>query len=132
MRRTPPAAGQNESVRRKLPKMKTLLALSLLSLMAATSALAAKLNDVSILDELSNSDGLELKLHTASGPKDSYFFVTIEKQGQNSFDQLALVIRKLQLGDRFKLSLVIPSFSMTPSGSSYRNGDIQFSGTPRP
>ncbi|MCC7441231.1 MAG: hypothetical protein IT285_06350 [Bdellovibrionales bacterium] len=100
----------------------------LIFLMMATPASAATLEDVTILDVTPKPDGVALKLHSKSGPDGSYFFVTLVKADKESFDKFALVTRKLQRGDQFKLALNIKSFSVSPSGSSYRSPDVKFTG----
>jgi hypothetical protein len=102
--------------------------LILLCLMAG-QAWAAKLENVDLLGITPGKDSFELKLSAKPGPKGSYFFVNISKADVDSFEKLALVIKKLERGDRFKLNLDIPSFSMTPSGSYYRSERVKFSGT---
>ncbi len=93
------------------------------------SAHAAKLEDVVILDITHKKDNFELKLQTKNGPKDSYFFVDIVKSDANSFGKLAIVLKKLKKRDDFKLTLEIPSFSVSPSGSYYRSESVTFSGS---
>jgi hypothetical protein len=90
---------------------------------------AAKLEDVKVLDMKSGQDSFELKLQTADGPSESYFFVTIVKNDPESFDKLAHIVKKLAQGDQYKLDLNIPSFSASPYGSSYRSIGIKFTGT---
>ena len=98
-------------------------------LLSINSALAAKLDDVLILDIKQVSDNFELKLQVKNGPKNSHFFVDIVKKDDNAFSKLAIVLKKLKKKDDFKLSLEIPSFSIAPSGSYYRSNDIIFFGT---
>lgn len=94
------------------------------------SAYAAKLDDVSVIEmKQGKNDKFELKLHAGNGPKDSYFFVDIVKSDKESFDKIALVLKKLKKKDAFKLGLEIPSFSMSPSGSSYLSDSVKFSGS---
>ena len=97
--------------------------------LAINSALAAKLDDVVILDLKQGNDNFEVKLRMKNGPKNSFFLVDIVKNDKDSFDKLALILKKLKQGDDFKLSLNIPSFSMSPSGSYYRSDSVIFSGT---
>lgn len=98
-------------------------------LLMGYSAMAANLEDVDLLSISHGNDGFELKLHAKSGPNGSYFFVNISKNDVHSFDKLALVIKKLEGGNNFKLDLNIKSFSMAPSGSYYRGEFVNFSGT---
>lgn len=105
--------------------MKAILALSCL---AANPAAAAKLKDVKILGTTVEKDGVELKLHTDLGAKDSYFLVKITKLDKQAFDKLLLVMRKQEGKDQFQLNLDIPSFSPAPSGSFYRSERVKFSG----
>ena len=106
-------------------KMKTMIVFLCL---IAHSAFAASLEDVRILETAPGKDSLELKLQTKDGPKDSYFFVSIEKSDRAYSEKLALTDKKLKLGNEFKLDLDIPSFSAFPSGSFYRSEDVRFSG----
>ncbi len=92
------------------------------------SAFAAKLEDVRVLDSTPSQEGLELKLRVENGPKKSYFFVHIVRSDPASFDKLALVIEKQKKGNHFKLTLDIPSFSISPPGSYYRSEGVSFSG----
>lgn len=94
----------------------------------ANSAFAARLEDVRVLDGKAGKDGLELKLQVKDGPKDSYFIVTVVKSDPDFIDKLALVIRKLKKENEFKLTLDIPSFSVSPPGSHYRSEYVSFSG----
>lgn len=93
-------------------------------------AQAAQLDDVRILQVTSGKDSVELRLRYKGAPRDSYFLVEIPKSDPESFAKMVLVARKLADGDGFKLSLDIPSFSPSPSGSSYRSLDVRFSGSP--
>ena len=90
--------------------------------------MAAKLEDVVVLDITHGKENVELKLQAKNGPKDSYFIVDVVKNDKDSFAKLAIVLKKLKNRDNFKLSLNIPSFSMTPSGSYYRSDSVDFSG----
>jgi hypothetical protein len=101
----------------------------LLLVLMARPVFAAQVDDVLILDTKSTQDGIELKLREKASPKDSYFYVNIVKEDKESFDKLGLVIKKLQKGRSFKLNLDIPSFSRSPSGSSYRSEYVTFSGS---
>ena len=101
-----------------------LLALVLL----ASTAHAASLEDVTLLEVRPEAGQVRLKLHTDKGPKGSFFFVTVTKKDPDSFDKLALVLKKLEDKSRFRLDLSIPSFSPSPSGSSYESGYVKFSG----
>ncbi len=103
-------------------------ALIFLLCLTANSALAANLENVDLLSVEHRKNSIELKLHAKSGPKDSYFFVNIANSDSNSFEKLAFVIKKLEKGDKFKLDLEIPSFSISPSGSYYRSESVKFSG----
>jgi hypothetical protein len=93
-----------------------------------TIAWGAKLEDVKILDITSKQDGIKMKLQVPKGPKDSYFFLEINKADKDSFLKLGQVIKKLMRHDKYKLNLNIPSFSPAPSGSYYRSDDVQFDG----
>jgi hypothetical protein len=108
-------------------EMKNLLKIIIVCL-TINSAYAAKLEDVVILDVKQSKDSVELKLHVTKGPKDSYFLVDLVKSDKNSFDKMALVLRKLKDKDDFKLGLDIQSFSMSPSGSYYRSDSVTFLG----
>lgn len=108
-------------------KTKTKIFLFML-LLVSNSALAAKLEDVKVLEASSTKDGVELKLQSKGGAKDSYFVLNVTKSDRDAFDKLALVIKKLKKGNDFRLGLDIPSFSAFPSGSYYRSEDVVFSG----
>lgn len=105
--------------------MKKLL---LILLFSTSSVFAARLENVKILSTVANKEGVELKLHANQGPKGSYFFVVVSKFDNDSFYKLALVIKKLEKRDGYKLDLEIPSFSMSPSGSYYRSESVNFTG----
>lgn len=98
-------------------------------LFAINTANAAKIDDAKVLDIKYVKDSFEVKLQVANAPKDSYFLVDIGKSDSDSFDKLALVLKKLKKPSEFKLSLDIPSFSLSPSGSYYRSESVTFSGT---
>jgi hypothetical protein len=100
----------------------------LLLLLWASPAMAAKLNDVKILEVNSEKNKFEFKLHANVGAPDSFFFVAIQKSEADSFDQLAILMKKLQLGKNFNLSLDIKNFSPQPSGSYYLGKSVIFSG----
>ena len=108
--------------------MKKLLKIIIVCL-SINSAMAEKLEDVSILDIKHVDDAFELKLHAKNGPKDSFFFLAIVKKDEQAFSKLAIVFKKLKNKNDFKLSINIPSFSMSPNGSYYRSNDITFFGT---
>lgn len=108
--------------------MKLLLKIIILCF-TINSASAATLEDVTVLDIKHGKDNFELKLQVTNGPKDSYFFVDVVKNDKDSFDKLALVLKKLKKRDEFKLSLNIPSFSLSPNGSYYRSDSVTFSGS---
>lgn len=106
--------------------------LFLLFLFIANVASAAKLDDVEVLSVTTGKDSHEIKLHTKQGPPGSYFFVKIAKSDAELFSKLGHVIKKLEKGKKYKLSLNIVSFSMSPSGSSYPSEDVEFSGSQKP
>ena len=108
--------------------MKSLIKIIIFCLSIST-AIASKLEDVTILEIKQADDKFELKLHSKNGPKDSFFFVAIDKKDEKAFEKMALTLKKLKMKDNFKLGLDIPSFSMVPSGSFYRSNDITFLGT---
>lgn len=108
--------------------MKNLAMIIILGLTINT-ANAAKIDDVTVLDIKYGKDSFEIKLQAANGPKDSHFLVDIVKSDKDSFDKLALVLKKLKKRNDFRLSLDIPSFSMSPSGSYYRSESVTFTGT---
>ena len=95
--------------------------------LAFSTAHAARVEDVKVLDLKYGKDAFELRLQIKDGPKDSYFLVDIVKEDPKAFDKLALVIEKIQRKD-MKLNLDIPSFSASPSGAYYRSLDVRFSG----
>lgn len=107
--------------------MKTLFILTLALLM--TNANAANLDNVKILDIKQEKENFSLKLQDSSGAKDSYFFVDIVPEDKEAFAKLALVLKKIKLKEKFKLALVIPSFSASPSGSYYRSNGVMFKGS---
>jgi len=108
--------------------MKKLILIIGLLMVTVHSTWAAKLDDVKVLGIASEKDRVELKLHVSSGSKDSFFFVGMVKSDAESFEKMALVIKKLLLGDNFKLNLNIKNFSMSPSGSYYPSDSVNFSG----
>jgi len=93
------------------------------------TALAAKVEDVHVLDFKQGKDAFELKLHAKNGPKDSYFLVDIVKNDKSAFEKIALVLKKIKKKDDFKLDLDIISFSMSPSGSYYLSENVTFLGS---
>lgn len=97
-----------------------------LCLMSAP-AFAARLEDVQFLSSDPSADGVTLKLQVKHGPKGSYFFVNVVKSDPDALNKLALVIQELQKGQKLKLNLDIPSFSVSPPGSSYRSNFVKFS-----
>lgn len=86
----------------------------------------AHLQNVRILNVNYAKDTVQLRLQTNEGALDSYFIVDVTKDDQEGFDKLSTVLKKITLGERFKLDLNIPSFSATPSGSYYKSKDISF------
>lgn len=106
--------------------MKNLIAIFILNLIFS-SAYAARLENVKILNIISEEDGIELKLHTPSGEDNSYFFVRIEKDDVETFDKLICILQKQNRPNKIKLNLEIPSFSHSPNGSSYPGHSVRFS-----
>ena len=106
---------------------KLILALYCLS----STTMAARLEDVKILNVTPGQENFELKLQTKDGPKDSYFYVDIVKSDPESFEKLVQVIKKLTRQDKYKLDLDIQSFSASPNGSYYRSEGLIFSGPTR-
>ncbi len=108
--------------------MKNLLKIIILCLYISP-AIAARLEDVAILDIKYVDDNFELKLKAKDGTKDSFFFIAIVKKDEKAFEKLALTFKKIKMKNDFKLNLDIPSFSIAPNGSFYRSNDIKFFGT---
>lgn len=98
-------------------------------LLFPTLAFGAKLEDVRILNVQPDPEAFKLKLQLKNGSADSYFFVDIVKSDPESFQKSMTVIKKLLQKERFQLDLEIPSFSASPSGSSYRSESVIFRGT---
>jgi len=92
-------------------------------------ALAAKLEDVSVLEVVPGPDKFEFKLQTRDGPRESFFYFDIMKSDPDSFGKLSHVLRKYLRSDAYRLDLDIPSFSVATSGSSYRSLDVRVFGT---
>ncbi len=94
---------------------------------------AAKLEDVTVLNinPGKNDDSVKLKLRAAKGPKDSFFYVDIVKNDAEAVAKIALAIKKMKNKNEMRLTLEIPSFSMSPSGSYYRSEDVTFSSPKR-
>lgn len=107
--------------------MKTLFFLCLC--LVSQLAIAANLEDVSVLDVIPKRDSFELKLHQKDGAKDSYFFVDITKSDPESFEKMGYVAKKLLRGEKYKLNLRIASFSASPNGSYYKSTGILFFGS---
>lgn len=107
--------------------MKTLFILTMALIM--TNANAAKLDNVKILDIKQEKENFSLKLQDSAGAKDSFFYVDIVAEDKEAFAKLALVLKKIKLQEKFKLALMIPSFSASPSGSYYRSNSVQFMGS---
>jgi len=87
---------------------------------------ADKVENVEILKITPGNNNFELKLKAKSAPQGSYFYVDIVKGDVTSFDKLGLVIQKIEKKSNFILSLDIPSFSQTPSGSYYKSDSVSF------
>ena len=105
--------------------MKLIMA-TLFAICLTTPTWAANLTDVKILELNYTNEKVVLKLHASQGPEDSYFFVNMSKVDPDSFNKLALLAKKLAMGDRLKLNLNIRSFSVSPSGSSYQSNSVSF------
>lgn len=86
--------------------------------------LAARLEDVKILEIKPGQENFELKLKAKDAPPGSFFYLDITKNDPESFEKMILVIKKLMQKEKFRLDLDIPSFSVTPSGSYYRSEGI--------
>jgi hypothetical protein len=110
---------------KKLALALCLIALCLISTMAS----AAKLEDVRVLEVLPGPDKFEFKLQKTGGPKESFFYIDIMKSDPDSFEKLSHVLRKYLRSDEYRLDLDVPSFSASPSGSSYRSLDVKVFGT---
>jgi hypothetical protein len=108
--------------------MKTFIKIILFSL-ALTSAHAARVEDVKVLDLKFKKDFFEVKLQIKDGKPDSFFTVEIIKDDEKAFNKLALVMKKIKKQDGYKLNLDIPSFSAYPSGSHYRSDSVKFTGS---
>lgn len=108
--------------------MKNLLKV-IIFVLAINTAFSATLENVALLDIKHGKENFILKLQSKKGPSGSYFFVEITESDKDAFDKLALVIKKLKKGEDFKLNLIIPSFSVSPSGSSYRSDSVTFLGS---
>ena len=94
-----------------------------------TNVFAATIQDVVVLEFKLGKENFELKLQDRSGERDSFFFVDVVRDDPQSFEKIALVLKKLKHKKDFKLSLEIPSFSAGPNGSYYRSNDILFHGS---
>jgi hypothetical protein len=87
---------------------------------------AAHLEDVKVLNVKSGYDNFILKLRAKDAPADSFFYLEIVKSDPEAFEKMIFVTKKLTQGDKFRLDLNIPSFSISPSGSHYRSEGIIF------
>lgn len=105
----------------KVFKLVLILSLSI------SSAFAALVEDVTVLDLKKGKESFEVKLQVKGGEKNSFFTVDITRDDEKSFDKLDLVLKKMKKSESFKLNLNIPSFSAKPSGSYYKSEGISFS-----
>ncbi len=106
--------------------MKTIFAVLLFCLSTAQVS-AAKIEDVVLIESVEKKDETVLKLRIRSAP-DSYFYVKIVADDPQAAEKLALVNKKIDQDESFKLDLEIPSFSPSPNGSKYRSSYVKFSG----
>jgi len=98
-------------------------------LLMAQTALAAKLEDVAVLDVKLAKEGFELKLRDLKRAPEGHFMVKLSRDDKEAFEKLALVMKKVHQGEKFKLMLNIASFSAKPAGSEYRSNYVKFEGT---
>lgn len=105
--------------------MKNLSLALVLSLWTST-ALAAVVEDVSILEMTYKEDAFELRLKPGNETRDTYFVVEIGKTDELALQKLAVVMKKLKAGKAHKLNLQIPSFSVYPPGAFYRSRSVRF------
>lgn len=106
--------------------MNLLQKIAFLSFFTGNVALGAELNDVQILEYVPNKDSVRLKIHAKEQPKDGYFFLEIVKSDPQAFEKTLQVLKKVRWGAKYNLRLNIPSFSPSPSGSSYRSDAVTF------
>ena len=88
--------------------------------------MAATIKDVVLITTLEANNEVVLKLRDPSLPKDSFFFVVIDKSDPQAMEKTQLIARKNKEKDSFQLDLEIPSFSPRPSGSKYRSKSVRF------
>lgn len=87
---------------------------------------AASLEDVEVLKYDVAPDRLSLTLQVQNADPSSFFYVDITKSDPIAFEKTMLVLQKISQKDSFVLSLNIPSFSLTPSGSYYKSESVTF------
>ncbi len=102
--------------------------LFIIALWFASSASAAKLENVSVMDVSHTLNDTEFKLHASTGPERSFFYVRLKRTDPKLFDKFTVLSEKLFKGESYKLDLDIASFSMSPSGSRYPGESVKFSG----
>jgi hypothetical protein len=105
--------------------MKSLIKSLTLCLLISTAS-AARLENVKFLEVKTQKNSVKLKLQISDGPEDSYFFVEITKSDEASFEKLSLVLEKQKSDKSVQIDLDIPSFSVFPSGSSYKSESVKF------
>lgn len=105
--------------------MKNLSLALVLSLWTST-ALAAVVEDVSILEMTYKEDAFELRLKPGNEIRDTYFIVEIGKSDEKALEKIAVIMKKLKAGKGHKLNLQIPSFSAYPPGAFYRSQSVRF------
>jgi hypothetical protein len=110
--------------------MKT-ITFSLLIFFISNLATAASIEDVNILEVKKNDSSTEVKMQVADGPKDLYFYVDITNDDPKAEEKNKQVQAKQKKGDKYKLHLNIPSFSIKPKGSFYRSTSVNFKGKER-
>lgn len=99
--------------------MKNKLIILCISLISSFSLFAKNLNDVSVLDIQEEKSKYIVKMRTADGEKDSFFFVRLQKNDPNFVEKYKLFKDVLEKKTDKKLNLEIKSFSTLDSGSSY-------------
>jgi hypothetical protein len=106
-----------------------LIILCITIILFCQAAFAAKLEDVDVLDIKLAKEGYELKLRDLKRSPEGHFIVKLDRDDKEAFEKLALVIKKVQQKDNFKLVLDIVSFSAKPAGSQYRSSYVKFQGS---
>ena len=102
--------------------------LLLVACLVAVSAHAARIQDIEVLEVVSEDPAeFQFKVRSKRAHADLFFFLGFDKSNRACLDKMTVLLLKMAKPKDHKIDLEIPSFSPYPAGSYYSCTDVQFS-----